>query len=34
MLAELRRRLHAGEGTLVVQALYGLGGGGQDPTGD
>src|SRR3954452_1101421 len=26
MLAELRRRLHAGEGTLVVQALYGLGG--------
>src|SRR3712207_5786351 len=26
MLIELRRRLHAGEGTLVVQALYGLGG--------
>ncbi|MGY1762695.1 FxSxx-COOH system tetratricopeptide repeat protein [Geodermatophilus sp. SYSU D00779] len=26
MLAELRRRLHAGEGTLAVQALYGLGG--------
>src|SRR3954464_12263989 len=26
MLAELRRRLRAGEGTLVVQALYGLGG--------
>jgi hypothetical protein len=26
MLAELRRRLGAGEGTLVVQALYGLGG--------
>jgi hypothetical protein len=26
MLAELRRRLHSGEGTLVVQALYGLGG--------
>src|SRR3954463_4006699 len=26
MLTELRRRLHAGEGTLVVQALYGLGG--------
>src|SRR3954468_6420850 len=26
MLAELRRRLHAGEATLVVQALYGLGG--------
>src|SRR4051794_33525886 len=25
MLAELRQRLHAGEGTLVVQALYGLG---------
>src|SRR4051794_30701407 len=24
MLAELRRRLHTGEGTLVVQALYGL----------
>src|SRR4051812_1007007 len=29
MLAELRRRLGAGEGTLVVQALYGLGGGGK-----
>src|SRR3712207_8722740 len=26
MLAELHRRLRAGEGTLVVQALYGLGG--------
>ncbi len=26
MLIELRRRLRAGEGTLVVQALYGLGG--------
>ncbi len=26
MLAELRRRLYAGAGTLVVQALYGLGG--------
>jgi hypothetical protein len=26
MLAELRRRLHSGEGTLTVQALYGLGG--------
>src|SRR3954449_11620454 len=26
MLAELRQRLGAGEGTLVVQALYGLGG--------
>jgi DNA-binding SARP family transcriptional activator len=26
MLAELRRRLHADEATLVVQALYGLGG--------
>ncbi|HVI38132.1 MAG TPA: FxSxx-COOH system tetratricopeptide repeat protein, partial [Gaiellales bacterium] len=26
MLAELRRRLRAGEDTLVVQALYGLGG--------
>src|SRR3954466_5047411 len=26
MLAELRRRLHTGEATLVVQALYGLGG--------
>jgi hypothetical protein len=26
MLTELRRRLHSGEGTLVVQALYGLGG--------
>jgi hypothetical protein len=26
MLAELRRRLHSGEATLVVQALYGLGG--------
>ncbi len=26
MLAELRRRLRTGEGTLVVQALYGLGG--------
>ncbi len=26
MLTELRRRLHAGEPTLVVQALYGLGG--------
>src|SRR3712207_741580 len=26
MLTELRRRLHADEGTLVVQALYGLGG--------
>ncbi|HEX2301289.1 MAG TPA: TIR domain-containing protein, partial [Pseudonocardiaceae bacterium] len=26
MLTELRRRLHAGEDTLVVQALYGLGG--------
>ncbi|SFT78980.1 DNA-binding transcriptional activator of the SARP family [Geodermatophilus amargosae] len=26
MLAELRRRLGAGEGTLVVQALHGLGG--------
>ncbi|MGY1760144.1 FxSxx-COOH system tetratricopeptide repeat protein [Geodermatophilus sp. SYSU D00779] len=26
MLAELRRRLRAGEGTLVVQALHGLGG--------
>src|SRR3712207_4235601 len=26
MLTELRRRLRAGEGTLVVQALYGLGG--------
>jgi hypothetical protein len=26
MLTELRRRLHASEGTLVVQALYGLGG--------
>ncbi len=26
MLAELRRRLSAGEGTLMVQALYGLGG--------
>jgi TIR domain-containing protein/tetratricopeptide repeat protein len=26
MVAELRRRLHAGEGTLVAQALYGLGG--------
>jgi TIR domain-containing protein/tetratricopeptide repeat protein len=26
MLAELRRRLRAGEATLVVQALYGLGG--------
>src|SRR3712207_2722815 len=26
MLAELRRRLGAGEATLVVQALYGLGG--------
>src|SRR4051812_27066527 len=29
MLAELRRRLHAGEATLVVQALYGRGGGGK-----
>src|SRR4051794_2519862 len=29
MLAELRRRLHAGEGTLVGQGLYGLGGGGK-----
>jgi hypothetical protein len=27
MLAELRRRLRAGEAALVVQALYGLGGG-------
>jgi TIR domain-containing protein/tetratricopeptide repeat protein len=26
MLTELRKRLRAGEGTLVVQALYGLGG--------
>src|SRR3954468_6857795 len=26
MLAELRKRLHADEPTLVVQALYGLGG--------
>src|SRR3712207_2877376 len=26
MLAELRRRLHSSEATLVVQALYGLGG--------
>src|SRR4051795_4848401 len=26
MLAELRRRLHTGEATLTVQALYGLGG--------
>jgi hypothetical protein len=26
MLTELRRRLRAGEGTLVMQALYGLGG--------
>ena len=26
MLGELRQRLHAGEATLVVQALYGLGG--------
>ena len=26
MLTELRRRLRAGEGTLTVQALYGLGG--------
>jgi hypothetical protein len=26
MLSELRQRLHAGEATLVVQALYGLGG--------
>jgi hypothetical protein len=26
MLTELRRRLRAGEGTLVVQALYGMGG--------
>src|SRR4051794_35857094 len=26
MLTELRRRLRAGEGTLVVQALFGLGG--------
>src|SRR5919199_6324855 len=26
MLTELRRRLHTGEGTLTVQALYGLGG--------
>jgi hypothetical protein len=26
MLTDLRRRLRAGEGTLVVQALYGLGG--------
>src|SRR4051812_44515119 len=26
MLAELRRRLRSGEATLVVQALYGLGG--------
>jgi hypothetical protein len=26
MLTELRRRLHAGEATLTVQALYGLGG--------
>ncbi|SFP74389.1 DNA-binding transcriptional activator of the SARP family [Geodermatophilus dictyosporus] len=26
MLTELRKRLHAGEATLVVQALYGLGG--------
>jgi hypothetical protein len=26
MLTELRRRLRSGEGTLVVQALYGLGG--------
>src|SRR3712207_2623748 len=26
MLTELRRRLHADEATLVVQALYGLGG--------
>src|SRR3954468_12098623 len=26
MLAELRRRLRTGGGTLVVQALYGLGG--------
>src|SRR3712207_5264670 len=26
MLAELRRRLRAGKGTLVMQALYGLGG--------
>src|SRR4051794_19510942 len=26
MLTELRRRLHTGEATLVVQALYGLGG--------
>jgi hypothetical protein len=26
MLTELRRRLHSGEGTLVVQALHGLGG--------
>ncbi|WP_448620824.1 FxSxx-COOH system tetratricopeptide repeat protein [Geodermatophilus sp. URMC 65] len=26
LLTELRQRLHAGEGTFVVQALYGLGG--------
>ena len=26
LLEQLRQRLHAGEGTLVVQALYGLGG--------
>jgi hypothetical protein len=26
MLTELRRRLHSGEATLIVQALYGLGG--------
>src|SRR4029453_9103282 len=28
-LTELRQRLHADENTLVVQALYGLGGGGK-----
>jgi hypothetical protein len=26
LLEQLHQRLHAGEGTLVVQALYGLGG--------
>ena len=26
MLRQLRQRLHTGEGTLVIQALYGLGG--------
>src|SRR3954469_25182254 len=32
MLTELRRRLRTEQGTLVVQALYGLGGGGKSPS--